>query len=194
MEIDTLDYAVLRCLQDANNALWKKRIYERVNAAAEDIPDISSVATQTIGRRVDNLHDEDLVTSCIVKSEELNRDLVIGYKVTEKGSEARKKHRRYLLQRYVKQAEDLVKDSALDEQKDIILSLLAREMDMPEELMEEVTESCSGKDLIALLKLYDTWDFLNTYADDNIVHLFQRILEQHSPATEERTEDPAECP
>ncbi|NUB91086.1 hypothetical protein HT576_08640 [Haloterrigena sp. SYSU A121-1] len=79
-KLDALDLEILAVL--TNNPLWKQKLYET----------LGKKSIQTIGRRVNDLQDGDLLASCILSPNSLNRDLVIGYKTTDRGRTALEQH------------------------------------------------------------------------------------------------------
>lgn len=78
--IDLLDLQILAILRD--DPLWKKRIAHQIN----------NVSVQTIGRRVDALHDKGLLESCIIAPDDIKRDLIIAFETTETGRAALQTH------------------------------------------------------------------------------------------------------
>lgn len=82
----------MRCLYDADQPLWKNRIHEQYEERFDD-----TLSVQTIGRRVDSMHDAGLVESCILSPDNVNRDLIIGYMLTDTGRDALARERRDIL-------------------------------------------------------------------------------------------------
>jgi DNA-binding PadR family transcriptional regulator len=78
--IDRPDFRILHCLHTADDPLWKNLIHEEYNDEFTE-----SLSEQTIGRRVDDLHDAGLLQSSIRSPDDINRDLIIGYQLTDSG-------------------------------------------------------------------------------------------------------------
>lgn len=94
--INVTDYDVLRALH-RHGPLWKMEITRRVNACRgrEHLLDVQdSITKQAVSKRVDRLHELDYVGTAIIAVDEvdagaaINRDLIIGYTLTEKGEDA----------------------------------------------------------------------------------------------------------
>lgn len=100
--IDNINYAILKCLQDTDEALWKKRIYQELQDRHEILPFADDVSLQTVGRRIDTLHDEGYLENTIVSPQDVPRDLIIGYAITERGQNTIELKRETLLQKLVR--------------------------------------------------------------------------------------------
>ncbi len=100
--IDTIDFSILTCLQRADSSLWKKRIHQELMEWEETLPLQDAVSLQTVGRRVDKLHDEGYLENTIVSPQDVPRDLIIGYTLTAKGEQIHDAKRESLLKAVVR--------------------------------------------------------------------------------------------
>ncbi|MDY6765741.1 MAG: hypothetical protein SVW77_00070 [Candidatus Nanohaloarchaea archaeon] len=101
MELDRLDLAILRTVRDAETPLWKKHIYRTIRGR-ETLPEsVADISVQTLGRRVDALNDADLLVPRIVEPADLNRDLIIAYRLGPDGSAAIEEKQRVLLREFL---------------------------------------------------------------------------------------------
>ncbi|MFB6077098.1 MAG: hypothetical protein ABEK12_03135 [Candidatus Nanohaloarchaea archaeon] len=100
MDIDDVDFSILKVLRDMDRPLWKKKIHRQLTDHDGGIPRVRDVSVQTIGRRVDDLHERGHVESCIISPSEINRDLIIAFKVTENGCRAVESKREEILREY----------------------------------------------------------------------------------------------
>lgn len=99
-DLDRVDYALLAAVTDADEPLWKKRIHAYLRDHVEQLPIEDPVSLQTVGRRIDRLHEDEYVASDIVSPDGLNRDLIIGYTITQDGHDAFHAAGHALLKRY----------------------------------------------------------------------------------------------
>lgn len=91
--IDTIHYTILHVLE---KPLWKSKI----RATLEDVDDLPTdgvPSVQTIGRRVDELHENDYIATSILSPDDVDRDLIIGYQRTKNGDKALEEKRDELL-------------------------------------------------------------------------------------------------
>lgn len=100
MDIDLLDYAILTVITESDDSMWKKAIRNELQERGDALPGDTDVSVQTIGRRIDALHDNAYIESCIVSPEELRRDLIIAYKLTEDGRIVKREKESKLLTAY----------------------------------------------------------------------------------------------
>lgn len=104
--INVTDHDILRCLSHSG-PLWKMEITRRVNArrAEETVLDVrDSITKQAVSKRVDRLHELEYVGTAIIAVDDVegadvavNRDLIIGYTLTEKGVDALKRATRHII-------------------------------------------------------------------------------------------------
>lgn len=100
--IDTIDYGILKCLHDTDTPLWKKRIYQELDDRHAVLPFDDQVSLQTVGRRVDNMHEEGYLENRIVSPQDVPRDLIIGYMPTDAGVTAMRAKQNDLLRQAVR--------------------------------------------------------------------------------------------
>jgi hypothetical protein len=86
-QLDILSLYILHLLTDG--VLWKNRIHERL---PDKGPDLLQSSLQTVGRRVDDLYDCGYLESCVTQGENVNRDLLIGFRTTDQGTAALEQH------------------------------------------------------------------------------------------------------
>lgn len=98
--IDDKDFSILKVLHDADKPLWKKEIHERIQVQSEAFP-CDSFSIQTVGRRVDSLYGDDLITARIMSPAQAQRTLITTYQPTSAGIEAIKQYRDDFLRRQV---------------------------------------------------------------------------------------------
>lgn len=75
-EIDEIDRQILEAIQD--EPMWKSKIRREIDADRSNT---------SISRRVDNLVEEDCLQQCIIAPEGIAPELIIAFKLTEKGRE-----------------------------------------------------------------------------------------------------------
>lgn len=169
MTIDTTDYAILQCINDADEPIWKKKICTRINDRINHFPGIEHVSVQTIGRRVDRLHDNAHLESCIVPPEHLRRDLIIAYKLTDEGVTSLHEKRQQLLFTRIQQPETA--------EKALILSLLEHEIgfarNMHDFLQDQTTEQ-----LLALTEIYFMRKHLGETVDTTTLRKLRPLLDE----------------
>lgn len=151
--IDIIDFLILKCLQEHDAPLWKNRIHEHHDGFGE------SASVQTIGRRVDTLVEEEYLDSCIVSPDDINRDLIIAYKLTEKGRAALRQKRRDMLEEAV--CSNLFCDAeTLACSKAELVDLICNEFDYPDAVREHLKAEYTEQEIVTVLAL----DLLNKEA------------------------------
>lgn len=169
--VDKVDYAILTVLEDTDSPLWKKRIHTAMTEQEDKLPGHPDVSTQTIGRRVDTLHDNALIQSSIVSPEDLKRDLIIAYTLTAEGEAALKEKREQLM-------EDCAAADTCD--KPVMIHLLTYALALSPDEQERLKE-WRPDNVRALIKFYDVRRYLNTEADlDEIIGFIENIEEETS--------------
>lgn len=86
-QLDMLSLYILHLLTE--EPLWQQRIYESLPA---DGPDILHASLQTVGRRIESLHDSGYLETCVTEAEPVNRNLLIAYRTTETGTDVLQQH------------------------------------------------------------------------------------------------------
>lgn len=82
--IDAVDYGILWCI-DRAGAAWKKKVHHHLMQHQEKLPQSPDISVQTVGRRINDLHEQGLIENCIASPDDSHRDLVITYKLTDAG-------------------------------------------------------------------------------------------------------------
>jgi len=90
--IDDKDFSILKVLHDADKPLWKKEMHERIQARSDVFP-CDPFSIQTVGRRVDSLYGDDLLTARIMSPSQAQRTLITTYQTTSAGREAIEQYR-----------------------------------------------------------------------------------------------------
>jgi DNA-binding Lrp family transcriptional regulator len=83
--IDNIDFAIMTLINNAERPLWKNRIHERLHDKQDQLPITNGVSVQTVGRRVDALQDDGYLETVIASPDDLKRDLIIAFKLTDDG-------------------------------------------------------------------------------------------------------------
>lgn len=78
-QLDRVDLALLTLLAD--DPLWKSEAHAQLLT----LDRVDTVSVQTVGRRIDRLHQEDYLATKIVTPEDLDRDLMIAFQTTAEG-------------------------------------------------------------------------------------------------------------
>ncbi len=169
MDIDMTDFLILKQVQDADRPLWKNRIHDRQSERFTD-----PVSVQTIGRRVDRLQEHGYLDSCITSPEEIKRDLIIAFKLSEDGKDALRQKRRELLLHEIQQ--ELFQHTAEERRlsKEEIIELICDEFTIGDD-MRTPLDTYGREELLTFLLLYfvrdDTFDLLSDNALDTVSQL-----------------------
>lgn len=151
MEIDEVNYAILKLTAESEGPIWKNKIHQRLSEKCEELPDVDSVSVQTVGRRVDWLRDNGYLDSCIVSPDEIKRDLIIAFKTTEQGREALETKEDEFLQDAVQHA-IFSNESAPD--KPVLAELICTHLDLDQNVKETLIDQYSTPELETFLTLY----------------------------------------
>lgn len=155
--IDEVDYAILSCVGEYD-AVWKKRVHDLVSDRCPEFPHMDAVSVQTVGRRINKLQENGLLESCILSPDELNRDLIIGYNLTEDGERAvREKRERFLKNELLYLSEQaVIGNQPLDTDitREAYIKLIADEFGISESVRDSVLEKCGTIEISALLGGY----------------------------------------
>lgn len=165
-DIDNTDYAILQCLCNASKPVWKKEIHVRIQGNITCFPGIEGVSVQTVGRHVDKLHDLAYLESCVVSPENLNRDLIISYKLTEDGFTALREKRESLLKSRIMTPEDTDKQE--------LLTLLHQEIGFNDEMQSFLADR-DTPELIGLAEIYYMRKYLDQKMNPEMVEKLQEL-------------------
>jgi DNA-binding Lrp family transcriptional regulator len=153
MRIDDTDFAIVKCIQNVGKPLWKNKVHECITERAEQLPLQSSVSVQTVGRRVDDLAEDGFLESCIISPDEIKRDLIIAFKLTDKGDTAIREKTEEYLQKAVQSSLFTITDREYIA-KPALLELMQAKFGMDTDLRERLDEEYSRDELVTLLTLY----------------------------------------
>ncbi len=182
-DIDAVGYAVLTCL-DSNGALWKKKVCTWVNDHADRLPVAEPRSMQTVGRRIDTFHEHGLVESCILRPDSVNRDMIIGYRITEEGQDVLEAARNELLRSAVTSARDhlLSPDSCDDDappvDRTVLITLMTNAFDISTETRDEVLPRINTRELFGLLAAHYFLDNADTTFDAGHEDALDTLLRQ----------------
>lgn len=180
MSIDTVAFTILRCIQEHGKPLWKNRIYEcQADVWSE------KVSVQTVGRRVDQLRDDGYLESCIIAPDDIKRDLIIAFKLTDKGREAVQQKRRDLLRQQLHH--DIFGVEKGDRlENDMFRRLLREEFELSQE-NEAILDEHSRDELLALLVLYFVGDEIGNILSTEQIDEFVQHAQQHDELVDSLT-------
>ncbi len=82
------DVAIMTVLETSESSLWKRKIYRQLSQQAHRLPVEGDCSVQTVGRHVDRLYEQGYIDAVPVASEEVNRALITGYRLTEEGEQS----------------------------------------------------------------------------------------------------------
>lgn len=149
-EIDNVDFSILRCVKDADQPLWKKKIHGKISEYLDTLPLQDVVSVQTVGRRIDTLEEDGYLETKIASPDEVNRELIICYDTTAEGEQVLEARRRLLLRRVV--GRELFGEERFDINKRALEILIRNEFTAG--LSIDATNGYSRKQLLLLLGMY----------------------------------------
>lgn len=212
IDIDAVDYAILKCM-DRHGGCWKKRVHQWISENVDSLPLTESKSVQTIGRRMDALHENELLESCILSPEHVNRDMIIGYKLTADGKQILNGKRNTFLRKMVKQASlELLtadNDAMAAVEREPLIRLMVDAFDIDEETRDELLPQLETEEILGLLAthffldnagttftaenrdvmvafLRRTPQFRRPFEDKNVITYLRESLADHD--TEQATE------
>lgn len=97
MDIDGVEYAVLKTFHELHRPLWKQRVHEHIREHRYDMPIEDDVSLRTVGKKIDRLKYEEYLEQTIASPDDTNRDQIIAYTLTDDGEHAMVAHRINLL-------------------------------------------------------------------------------------------------
>lgn len=180
--IDNIDYAILKCLRDADASYWKKRVYQELADRKEFLPVTDEVSLQTVGRRIDKLHSDGYLENTIVSPQDVPRDLIIGYQLTEDGANVLETKRETLLQEIVR--EELFGDNGRFDLNQKALAELVNNEFRVDGYAVETAEHYSRDEMLVMLGMYFLKKKADTVFDDMQIDQFRdAVTQQKSPST-----------
>lgn len=180
-EIDAVDYGVLKCLAE-NGGCWKNKVHGYIEDNQDALPGMGEKSVQTVGRRIDELHEAGYVESCILSPDTINRDMIIGYKLTADGKQAVRQERQRLLKKQTLAGGEAIlfpdKDVDVSISRDALIELLCDEFDINDAVRDDVVTECSTQELVAvLISHYFRTDAVSQVDDDAVDRIATLIMQ-----------------
>lgn len=174
--IDITDYAVLQAVHETGCPLWKKRVYDYIMGHIDRFPGVTSVSQQTVGRHVDKMQDAGYLETDIVSPDELNRDLVIGYTITDQGVDALAAKRADLLERTI--INHMFPDkSNVRIKKGALLEMMTAHFDIPVDVREALSGFTRNQLVTVLMMGYARSEVDQQLAEGDIQKIRARMDE-----------------
>ncbi len=180
--IDTIDYSILKCLAAADRPVWKKQLHRMLEEQRDRLPLPDHIALQTVGRHIDRMHSDSLLTSSIINPEELRRNLIIGYRPTQKGRRMLEMKRSALLKKVV--ADSLFNaEDAVQFEKDVLAEMINDEFGLDGHT-DETVRNYSRDELTLLLGLYFLKQEAADIFDESDRERFRTIIQERQEVTD----------
>jgi hypothetical protein len=148
--IDATEFSLLQIIDDATDPLWRKEIHRQLLANIDQLP-LESISIQTVGRRVEDMHDRGLIKSRLRSCEDVNRHLITTYVLTGQGREALEAFQSSLLTDWLaghmRRLAGRGEDPAYDEQ--VVLSVFCRRYGIQKEVLRDEIGVDTVLDLLA---------------------------------------------
>lgn len=148
--VDETDFSILCAVKQHDLPPWKNKIHGWIVEEEGTLP-IAGVSVQTVGRRVDDLVQEDYLETVIVSPDDIKRDLIIAFKLTDKGHETINETREHLLANRVK--DHLFRDTDTGMQNGTIARLIADRYGWDTDALNEMREQYGTEELSSFLTL-----------------------------------------
>ncbi len=177
--VDETDFAILFSVKQHDLPPWKNRLHGWIVEHEDDLPITGGVSVQTIGRRVDNLVKNDYLETVIVSPETIKRDLIIAFKLTEKGKNTIDTTREHLLSRMVRN--HLFNDDRIEIQNDCIATLLADRYGWEDDTVNSMNERYGTAELSAFL----TMIYVEEHTDGMLDGMSEQIIRELAGTSEE---------
>lgn len=177
-DIDAVDYAILRCINAAETPLWKTAIHDRLQPQIQELPRIDSITLQTVGRHMNRLHEQSYVTSDIVEKAAADRDLMIGYRITERGTAAMERKQTELLKYYIQHADELLTEQDEDTVQQTAVTLFERECELDDASVSFLQEECEAEEVLALIELFYATEYVHNHGDLERLRSLARLLQE----------------
>lgn len=151
-----LDYAILKTLSSSEKPLWKKKIHEEICSHRGELPAITTVSVQTIGRHIDALREDGLVEPTFVRAEGLDRDFITGYGLTPDGERALgEKRERILKEKVISSANTLLGPFEEPEiEKKAVIELMKDEFEVSDDIVRLMQDEFSREELVSIIAMY----------------------------------------
>lgn len=151
-----LDYAIMKTVNDSEDPLWKKKIYEQICSNNGTLPALDSVSVQTVGRYVDEMVENGLVDTTLTNPEDLSRSFIVAYNLTERGEQALDEKRETILkEKVVESASGILEPfEDTDLEKSAVIALMEDEFDLTEDMVEFLETEFAPREVMTLLAMY----------------------------------------
>jgi DNA-binding MarR family transcriptional regulator len=175
-DIDNVDFAIMTLINNADRPLWKNRIHKRLHDRQDRLPITSGVSVQTVGRRVDSLQEDGHLETVIASPDDLKRDLIIAFSLTDSGETALHQKREAILKQLIN---DTIfrDDKHTDIGKDALTALMNDHFcgdDRPELAADDHEE----RELLAILTLYYAeQEALDIFGTEDKQELYETVTE-----------------
>ncbi len=175
MEIDEVDYALLAAIEDVDGPVWKKWIPDRLQDEDQSFPGNTDVSSQTVGRRINTMHNEGLVDTQIVNAPDTASNLIIGYELTDSGRDVLNEKRRDIIGSYAFRADQENAVEFID--RDVLLNLLDDELDFTAEEYE-LLQDHDVEELLVFTLLFHAQRIAYRKLDDTTLTVFRDIIKR----------------
>ncbi len=175
-DIDNIDFAIMTLINNADRPLWKNRIHERLHNRQDRLPITKGVSVQTVGRRVDALQEDGYMETVIASPDDLKRDLIIAFKLTDDGKTVLHEKRESVLK-------GIINDTIFRDEKHTDIGKTALVALMNDHFCGDDTPDLSADDheeqqLLAILTLhYAEKEALNVFGTENTEELYETVEE-----------------
>ncbi len=173
MDVDNRDYAILACIAEADEPIWKSMIRDRLQEDESSFPGKTDLSSQTVGRRINVMYDRGMVDTTIVDTPGDTSSMNIGYILTDKGLDALSQKRRDILGAYAFRADQ--EDAVEFVDRDVLLHLLDDELGFTGEEFDTLQE-CDTEELLMFALLYHTKRLAADKLDEETEAVFSEII------------------
>lgn len=177
MDIDGVEYAVLKTFHTLNRPLWKQRVYEYIQDHQDRFPVTDSVSRKTVGRKIDRLKYEQYLEQTIASPDDTARDQIIAYTLTEDGAHAMAAHRLTLL-RQVMMNHLFPQHVENDLPKQAIIALMQDQYGFDDDVKEQLFDHDRENVIAFLLIRYMQQEAVNILDRGNLEE-YHALLDNH---------------
>lgn len=176
IDIDNIDLAIMTLINNADRPLWKNRIHERLHDDRDALPITTGVSVQTVGRRVDTLQDKEHLETVIASPDDLKRDLIIAFKLTDQGQDILTQKQELILK-------DIIHETLFSKEKHTDIGKEALVALINDHFAGEDTQPLSAhdheeKELLSILTMYYAeQEAMNVFSKDDKDALYQTVSE-----------------
>lgn len=192
-DIDNTDFAILFSVENHDVPPWKNKIHGWVVDQEENLPIANSVSVQTVGRRVDTLVNEDFLETVIVSPEDIKRDLIIAFKLTEKGKDAITGKREQLLKETV-QNQIFAADDGNNISKGALITLLLDKFNWDGDMYETLHQKYGKNELSTFLVMVYIEEEASSMIDAEQVKRFKDVLTEYNDMADELLDEAGKEP